>query len=52
MDVVETSSRSVAAFALPLATGPTVWAQLMLSGQDMDSGLFARSMDEGTKLGG
>jgi len=51
VDVVEASSRFAAAFALPLAMEPTVRAQLMLSGQDMDSGLFARSMDEENKVG-
>jgi hypothetical protein len=39
--VVEASTRSAAAFALYLAMVPTIRARLMLSGQEMDSGLFA-----------
>ncbi|SRR6266446_14074 len=41
VEVVEASIRSAAAFALFLAMVPTIRAQLMPSGQEMDSSLFA-----------
>jgi hypothetical protein len=51
VDVVEASIRSAATFALFLAMMPTIRVQLNAFWTVTNRGLFARSMDEGNKVG-